>query len=82
MQLCCALSLRMPRDGQADEVDLAALAGWNREQFFAIHLLRARQARLQGDDLAAEEEYNRVLEEAMARGPNFLLDVEAGERSK
>jgi hypothetical protein len=65
----------------AVRADFDAVGGWGHDQFFAIHLLRARQARLQGDDLVARAEYNRVFQEARDRGPDFLLDVEAGERS-
>jgi hypothetical protein len=66
----------------ADEAHFADLSSWGREQFFAISLLRARQARLKGNELEAREAYNRVLREAMNGGPDFLLDVEAGERGR
>jgi hypothetical protein len=66
----------------ADEAHFTALSSWGREQFFAISLLRARQARLKGNNLEAREAYNRVLREAMTGGPDFLLDVEAGERGR
>jgi hypothetical protein len=66
----------------ADRVHFAALSGWGREQFFAMNLLRARQATLSGDDLEAGEWYNRVRLEAITSGPDFLLDVEAGEWGK
>jgi hypothetical protein len=64
----------------AAENDLAALSHWQAEQFFAINLLRARQARLQGNDLEARERYNQLFQDAIAHGPDFLLDVEANER--
>jgi hypothetical protein len=59
---------------------LSRLDGWGRDQFFAIRLLRARQARLDGRDADARLEYDCLLEEATAHGPNFLLDVVAEER--
>lgn len=65
----------------AASVHFAVLAACGRAQFFGISLLRARQARLEGNEVKASEAYDRALREAMASGPDFLLDVVAGERS-
>jgi len=66
----------------ARETEFVTLSGWGREQFFAISLLRARQAGLLGHDPEASDGYNLLFQEARAGGPDFLLDVEAGERPK
>jgi hypothetical protein len=56
------------------------IKNWPPERFFAIRLLRARQAALEGRTNEAREEYNRLLEETTTKGKNFLLDIVAGER--
>jgi hypothetical protein len=63
----------------ADETLLAFLAGWQRDQFFAIRLLRARQARLKGRADEAAVEYTHLLNETNVEGPDFLLDIVAAE---
>jgi hypothetical protein len=63
----------------ANEADFERLSGWGPDEFFAMSLLRARQARLRGFDREAADWYNRLFEEAKDRGPNFLLDVQAEE---
>jgi hypothetical protein len=65
----------------ADESLFGALAGWGRGQFFAIRLLRARQARLRGRETQANGEYTALLQEALNGGPDFLLDVAAAENA-
>lgn len=65
----------------AAQAHFARLASWRREQFFGINLLRARQARLEGNKSAAVEIYDRLLKEAITDGRNSLLDVVANERS-
>jgi hypothetical protein len=67
----------------ADETDFATLCGWGPNEFFAMSLLRARQARLRGNGPEAEDWYNRLFEEvreARDRDLDFLLDVEDRER--
>lgn len=59
---------------------LARFNGWTRDDFFAIRLLRARQARLEGRDEDARREYRHLVDEASSNGPDFLLDVAAEEQ--
>ena len=69
---------------QGDDVPAglwAPLAGWQSDEFFAIGLLRARQARLEGRTEGARREYCELWERARDRGPDFLLDVIVAERS-
>jgi hypothetical protein len=53
---------------------------WPPERFFAIRLLRARQAVLEGRTTEARQEYDRLLQEAMTKGQDFFLDIVAAER--
>jgi hypothetical protein len=56
------------------------IESWTPERFFAIRLLRARQAVLDGKTDFARDEYSRLLEETLVKGPNFFLDIIAAER--
>lgn len=53
---------------------------WPPQRFFAIRLLRARQAVLEGRTTEARQEYDRLLQEAMTKGQDFFLDIVAAER--
>ena len=68
------------RGESAPEDAWALLRHWQPGQFFAIRLLRARQARLQGQIDEARAEYDRLLAEVLDRGPDDLLDVVTKER--
>jgi len=57
------------------------LTGWQSDDFVAIGLLRARQARREGRTEDAEREYHKLFEQAKEQGPDFLLDVVVAERS-
>src|SRR5262249_24819304 len=56
------------------------IKNWPPERFFAIRLLRARQAALEGRTTEARQEYDRLLQEAMTKGQDFFLDIVAAER--
>jgi hypothetical protein len=60
------------------------IKNWPPERFFAIRLLRARQAVLEGQTTEARQEYDRLLQEAMTKamtkGQDFFLDIVAAER--
>jgi hypothetical protein len=49
------------------------------EWFFAVQLLRARQARWSGRLLEARSQYERLLEQTQIDGPDFLLAVAVEE---
>jgi hypothetical protein len=57
-----------------------AIENWTPERFFAIRLLRARQAVLEGKMELAQQEYSRLLQESLVRGPDFFLEIIANER--
>jgi hypothetical protein len=57
-----------------------ALRTWPPEKFFAIQLLEARQALLEGHQAEARERYDELLHQAIANGPNYFLEVVAAER--
>jgi hypothetical protein len=61
--------------------DLArAQRPWGPGRFFAIRLLQARQALLEGRRDEAREEYDALLQQSIANGPDFLLELVAAER--
>jgi hypothetical protein len=57
-----------------------AIRPWRPEKFFAILLLEARQALLEGHEAEAREKYDTLLQQAIAKGPNYFLELVAAER--
>lgn len=76
--------LRIPmaqaQDSNLARLLLAQLQNWSSDQFYAIGLLRARQAKLDGQIEIADTEYARLFEQAESNGPDELLDVVVAER--
>src|SRR5262249_23529188 len=56
------------------------LRPWRTETFFAIRLLEARQALLDGHQDEARNKYDALLKQAIAKGPDYFLEVVAAER--
>ena len=57
-----------------------AIRAWRPEGFFAIRLLLARQALLEGRQDEARNEYDALLQQAIANGPDYFLEIVAAER--
>jgi uncharacterized membrane-anchored protein len=57
-----------------------ALQPWGPDKFFAIRLLEARQALLEGRRVEARETYDALLQQAIAKGPDYFLELVAAER--
>jgi hypothetical protein len=56
------------------------LRPWGTETFFAIRLLEARQALLDGHQDEARNKYGALLQQAIANGPDYFLELVAAER--
>lgn len=54
---------------------ISEFAAWSSDEFFAIDLLRARQARLESKAKVSAAFYNQALTKARQDGPDFLLEL-------
>ena len=74
------IAVSQAQDGELARQLLSRLQDWTPDQFCAIGLLRARQARADGRVGVAFAEYDRLFVQAKAAGPDELLDIVVAER--